>query len=234
LAGPETSAAWDPGQPSGPGSRSALTLDRGRRRRLLHRTAGRRNALREAPVIAQLVGSDVGQKALQSALEYMSKIRLQGWIWKSLLAGLCGVIAHTLLIALKAHAGWLPSFQPYQALQRTLSQLIGSNVSRIVPWAISYLNGMTIVGLLFGSGYRLLPGKHGITKGLSVGVLVWLIMGSVFFPLVGLGFFAWDIGLGLKPTLFSLTMVESYSAVMGTVFAVLNRESSAVRTIEVK
>jgi hypothetical protein len=91
---------------------------------------------------------------------------------------------------------------------------------------------MTVVGLLFTGSYRLLPGRHGITKGLSVGVLVWLIMGSVFFPLVGLGFFAWDVGLGFKPTLFSLTMVETYSAVMGIVFALLNRDLAMARAIK--
>ena len=82
------------------------------------------------------------------------------------------------------------------------------------------------------SGYRLLPGRHGITKGLSVGVLVWLIMGSVLFPLVGLGFLAFDVGLGFQPTLLSLTMVETYSAVMGTVFAFLNRDRSVTRERE--
>lgn len=151
--------------------------------------------------------------------------QFQGWIWKSLIAGLCGALAHTLLISLKVHAGWLPSFQPYHALQKTLNELVGSNVPAIVPWVISYMNSMTVVGLLFGGSYRLLPGKHGITKGFLVGVLVWLIMGAVFFPLVGLGFFAWDIGLGVKPTLFSFTMVQAYSSVMGKVFAILNRVS---------
>ena len=43
----------------------------------------------------------------------MHGTRTHSWIWKSLVAGLCGTIAHTLLISLKAHAGWLPSFQPY-------------------------------------------------------------------------------------------------------------------------
>jgi hypothetical protein len=160
----------------------------------------------------------LGQRSRQSA-------GFRAGFWKSVIAGLCGTIAHTLLIPLKIHVGWLPSFQPYEALQKTLSQLIGGNVPPIIPWAISYLNGMTIVALLFGSSYKLLPGKHGITKGLSVGVLVWLIMGLVFFPLVGLGFFARDVRLGFKPALFSLTMVETYSLVMGTVFAVLNRET---------
>jgi Family of unknown function (DUF6789) len=151
--------------------------------------------------------------------------RFPGWIWKSLIAGLCGAIAHTLLIYLKSRAGWLPSFQPYQALQATLHELVGSHVPTIVPWAISYVNSMTVVGFLFGSSYRLLPGRHGITKGFWAGVLVWLIMGAVFFPLVGLGLFAWDVGQGIKPTLFSFTMVQAYSSVMGKVFALLNRVS---------
>ena len=150
--------------------------------------------------------------------------QLQGWIWKSLVAGLCGAIAHTLFISIKVHAGWLPTFQPYHALQKTLNELVGRDVHPVIPWIISYLNSMSFVGLLFGGSYRLLPGKHGITKGFVAGVLVWLVMGSVFFPLVGLGFFAWDVGLGLRPTLFSLTMVQAYSTVMGKVFAVLNRE----------
>ncbi len=151
--------------------------------------------------------------------------RFQGWIWKSLIAGLCGALAHTLLIYLKTRAGWLPSFEPYRALQATLHDLVGSHVPAIVPWAISYVNSMTVVGFLFGSSYRLLPGRHGITKGFWAGVVVWLIMGAVFFPLVGLGLFAWDVGQGIKPTLFSFTMVQAYSSVMGKVFALLNRIS---------
>ena len=166
----------------------------------------------------------VGSVRIASLARLLVENQLQGWIWKSLVAGLCGAIAHTLLISFKVHAGWLPSFQPYLALQRTLNELVGSDVPAIIPWIISYLNSMTVVGLLFGSSYRLLPGRHGITKGFLAGVLVWLVMGSVFFPLVGLGFFAWDVGQGLRPTLFSLTMVQAYSTVMGKVFAVLNRE----------
>ena len=61
----------------------------------------------------------------------------------------------------------------------------------------------------------------GVTKGILVGILVWLIMGLLFFPLLGLGLFAWDIGLGVKPALFSLAMVLTYSAVMGAVYAAL-------------
>jgi hypothetical protein len=155
----------------------------------------------------------------------MKPQRFPNWVWKSLVAGLCGTIAHTLIVFLKVRAGWLPSFQPYQALQITLSRLLSSSVPPIVPWIISYLNGMTIVGLLFGGSYRFLPGKHGMTKGVLVGILVWLIMGLLFFPMLGLGPFAWNIGLGVRPALFSLAMVLTYSTVMGVVYAALNTKS---------
>jgi hypothetical protein len=35
----------------------------------------------------------------------------------------------------------------------------------IVPWALSLLNGMTILGFLFARINRLLPGKTGAVKG---------------------------------------------------------------------
>jgi hypothetical protein len=152
----------------------------------------------------------------------MKPQQLPSWVWKSLVAGLCGTIAHTLIIFLKVRVGWLPSFQPYEALQITLSRLLSSSVPPIVPWIISYLNGMTIVGLLFGSSYQFLPGKHGITKGALVGMLVWLIMDGLFFPILGLGPFACSIGLGVRPALFSLGVVLTYSMVMGAVYAALD------------
>jgi hypothetical protein len=57
---------------------------------------------------------------------------------------------------------------------------------------------------------------------LIFGVLGWAIMGLLFFPLLGLGFFATQIGLGLSPALFSLAMLLAYSVVMGIVYATLD------------
>ncbi|MGB8089110.1 MAG: acetyl-CoA C-acyltransferase, partial [Pseudolabrys sp.] len=58
---------------------------------------------------------------------------IQGWIWKSLIAGLCGTIVHFLFMYFKSRSGFLPSFQPYQALQATLSYWVGTNVPAFVP-----------------------------------------------------------------------------------------------------
>ena len=100
------------------------------------------------------------------------------WIWKSAVAGLCGSLAHLLLMYFKSKSGLLPSFQPYQSLQLALSQWTGSNVNPLVPWALSFLNGLTIVGFVFGRSYSRLPGSNGAAKGLLFGLLMWVVMGT--------------------------------------------------------
>jgi hypothetical protein len=78
------------------------------------------------------------------------------------------------------------------------------------------------LGFLFGRINRLLPGRNGATKGLTFGLIGWVFMGLIFFPLIGLGPFAIQVGLGAGPALLSLTMVLAYSVVLGMVYAALN------------
>jgi hypothetical protein len=47
-------------------------------------------------------------------------------------------------------------------------------------------------------------------------------MGSIFFPLLGLGLLASGLDLGIQPALFSLAMLLTYSVVLGCVYAALN------------
>jgi hypothetical protein len=146
---------------------------------------------------------------------------VEGWIWKSLIAGTSGTIVHYLFMYFKARSGLLPSFQPYHSFQLALSYWAGANVPAIVPWALSFLNGMAILGFLFGRLNRRLPGRNGLTKGLSFGVIGWVLMGLIFFPLIGLGPFAVGVGSGPGPALLSLAMVLTYSVVLGTVYVAL-------------
>lgn len=147
---------------------------------------------------------------------------MKGWIWKPVIAGLCGTIVHFLFMYFKSRTGLLPSFQPYQSFQATLSYWVGANVPSIVPWALSFANGSTILGFLFGRIYGLLPGQNGATKGLTFGLIGWVIMGLIFFPMIGLGPFAIRVGLGIAPALLSLAMLLTYSVVLGTVYVALN------------
>ena len=72
---------------------------------------------------------------------------------------------------------------------------------------MSFLNGSTILGLCFGRFYSSLPGNSGAAKGVTFGIFGWLLMGFVFFPLVGLGLFAGKLDLGVWPAVFSLAMI---------------------------
>lgn len=126
---------------------------------------------------------------------------------------------------LKSRMGWLPSFHPYEDLQQMLSHLVGSSVHPLVPWALSFLNGAIVLGILFGRSYHLLPGRSGAAKGFVFGVLGWAAIGILFFPMLGQGLFATQVGLGLRPALFSLLMLLTYGTIMGVAYSVLNRTS---------
>jgi hypothetical protein len=147
----------------------------------------------------------------------------RGWVWKVALAGLCGSVTHTLLMFGKTQLGILESFQPYESLQMALGQWTGEYIHPLLPWLLSYLNGSTAAGFAFANLYQHLPGGSGPTKGFIAGVLGWLAMDLIFFPLLGMGPFATRLGLGLWPALFSLGMILAYSVVMGLVYSKIER-----------
>ena len=153
---------------------------------------------------------------------------VKGWIWRSVIAGFCGSMMHFLFMYLKTRTGLLPSFQPYHSFQIALNQWIGTDVPAIVPWALSFLNGMTILGFSFARIYSLLPGKTGAVKGVIFGLIGWVFMNLIFFPLIGLGPFAIRADAGIGPTLLSLVMLQTYSVVLGTVYAALARIAQLV------
>ena len=145
------------------------------------------------------------------------------WIWKSAVAGLCGTLAHYTLMYFKVRTGLMPSFQPYQALQASLGELVGREVHPSVPWLLSFVNGMAVLGFAFGRLYRHIPGGNGLIKGLVFGVAGWLLMNLVFLPVLGFGPFGSATDLGIQPALFTFAMLQTYSLVMGQVYAMLNR-----------
>ena len=106
-----------------------------------------------------------------------------------------------------------------------LSGLVGGSVHPLIPWALSFLNGAVVLGILFGRTYRWLPGHSGAAKGFVFGVFGWIVMGLLFFPMLDRGLFATRAGLGLFPALFSLLMLLTYSIILGIAYSALNQKS---------
>jgi hypothetical protein len=144
--------------------------------------------------------------------------------WRPVAAGLCGTAAHTVLMALKSWAHWLPGFEPYKDLQAMLAAMVGISVPAVIPWLLSYFNGSVVLGFLYGALHRRIPGRNGAAKGAIFGLFGWIIMGLVAFPLLGRGLFAMHAGLGLKPAFFTLLMMLTYSVVLGVAYSVLTTD----------
>ena len=140
------------------------------------------------------------------------------------MASSCGTLAHTGLMELKSRSGLLPDFDPSASLRTALSSLVaGAIPQEALVWLLSPLNGAALIGLLFGRFFNVLPGSNGLTKGLILGCAGWLLLATVLFPALGIGIFAFSLNLGFGPALFSFAMVQSYSLVLGFVYAVLQK-----------
>ena len=139
-------------------------------------------------------------------------------------AGLAASAVHLAFMAFKSWAGLFPSFRPYDDLQHALNDWVGGSVHPSVPWLLSFANGTVVLGFVFARSYRQIPGRGGAAKGLVFGFFGWLLVGLVFFPLLGQGLFGFGAGHRLWPGLYALAMVLGYSVVLGIVYAALSPE----------
>ena len=147
-------------------------------------------------------------------------------IRNSVIAGLCGTVIHSFLSLVHGKMGPLPEFQPNDDFRRALSSLIGQEIHPGVAWLLLFVNGAIVWGFVFGQVYRFLPGQDPWRKGIFFGICAWLMMGFVFFPLVGRGIFAVDLGLGAAPAILLLLMLLTYSLTMSLVYCFLDRSSA--------
>lgn len=130
-------------------------------------------------------------------------------IRNSFIAGLCGTAVHSILLLVHSKSGPLPKFQPNEDIRRGLAELIGTEIHPGIAWLVLFVNGAMIWGFVFGQTYQFLPGQGPLQKGVFFGICAWAIMGFVFFPLVGRGFFAVELDLGVAPAILMLAVCSS-------------------------
>jgi hypothetical protein len=141
--------------------------------------------------------------------------------WKSIAASFCASLVPATLMFLKSWLGLLPSFQPYDDWQRLLRDLFGGVLHPALFWVVSLANAAALLGFLFGHAHAVLPGRTGVVKGLAFSLGAWIVMGLVFFPLIGAGPFALYSHHGAIASLFTLAMILTYGASMGAIYSAL-------------
>jgi hypothetical protein len=153
-------------------------------------------------------------------------VKLRNFLF-SLLAGFGATTVHIALMAIKHRAGILPTFEPYDDLQRLLSSLTNLSFDSPLSWLLPYVNGALILGFVFGKLFAYLPGRTPIAKAAAFGLVAWLIMGLGLLPLAGRGIFARELGLGVLPALLMLAMLMTYAIVMSLLYASLTARAPA-------
>ena len=135
-----------------------------------------------------------------------------------LLAGLAATIVLTVLMV---------AIAPFRApgvnaveLLRQLGATFGLPDSAVVGWVAHVAIGVVLWGLVFAGTYETWPGAPA-RKGAVFAVMIWLLMMSMFMPMVGAGFFGTNIGF-IAPVA-TLVLLLIYGAVLGAAFGRFQR-----------
>ena len=135
-----------------------------------------------------------------------------------LLAGLAATIVLTVLMV---------AIAPFRApgvnaveLLRQLGATFGLPDSAVVGWVAHVAIGVVLWGLVFAGTYETWPGAPA-RKGAVFAVMIWLLMMSMFMPMVGAGFFGTN--LGFVAPVATLVLLLIYGAVLGAAFGRFQR-----------
>lgn len=141
-------------------------------------------------------------------------------VFTTIIAGLAGLVVHSLLMLSKDAFGILPGFQPYEDFQRLLGGWAGGQMGSLVP----YLTGAMIWGFLYARLHRHLPGRSFWAKGLCFALIAWSVMSTGFFLLAGHGLFGLRMGYGFWPAAFMLPMLTTFSLALSFAHSRMRRE----------
>ncbi len=134
---------------------------------------------------------------------------------KGLVAGLAATIVLSVLMLIKSAMGLLPAVDAIQMLTQLGATHFGLPSSLAVGWIVHFVIGVVLWGLVFAGTYETWPDGPAM-KGLVFSVMVWLLMMSMFMPMVGAGFFGTNIGAA--PAVATLVLHLIFGLVLGAVF----------------
>lgn len=139
---------------------------------------------------------------------------------KGIIAGLVATIVLSILMLIKSAAGMLPEVNAIQML----AGIAGMPENLIVGWLLHFLIGAVLWGLLFVWIGTRLPGGR-IVQGIEFGVLAWVLMMVIVFPVAGAGLFGLNIGPAAAIATLVLHIV--YGAVLGWMYQTLETRQAA-------
>ncbi len=135
---------------------------------------------------------------------------------KSMIAGFIATVVLSIFMVLKMKMGLMPELNAIKMLTTMAHGMLGTPATPLVGWAMHFMIGTVVWGVLFALIGKALPGSSYLTKGLSFGVLAWVLMMVMVMPMAGAGFFG--LSLGIMAPVMTLMLHLIYGAVLGLLY----------------
>lgn len=142
---------------------------------------------------------------------------------RSMVAGFVATVVLSLLMMMKSRMGIMPELDVISMLGKMSQDMMGMG-GPAVGWLLHFMIGTVAWGILFALLYSILPGAGSVVKGISFGVLAWLMMMIGPMPMAGAGLFG--LNFGIMAPIMTLMLHIIFGAVMGWVFARLPTASA--------
>lgn len=131
---------------------------------------------------------------------------------RGIAAGLGATIALSILMMAKGMMGLMPELNVIAMLGSMAQDMMGMG-GAAVGWALHFMIGAVIYGVLFDKLNDKLPGDSQIKKGMVFGVAAWLVMMVGIMPMAGAGLFG--MALGMMAPVMTLMLHLIFGAVLG-------------------
>jgi len=138
---------------------------------------------------------------------------------KSMAAGFVATIVLSILMVTKMKMGVMPELNAIKMMTTMAHGMLGTPAVPIIGWIMHFMIGTVVWGVLFALIGKSLPGNGFIVKGLSFGVLAWMLMMVMVMPMAGAGFFG--LSLGMMAPVITLILHLVYGAVLGGLYGKL-------------
>lgn len=138
---------------------------------------------------------------------------------RSMIAGFVATVVLSVLMLMKGMMGLMPELDVIAMLSKMAEDMMGLGGAGLA-WLMHFMIGTVLWGILFALLYEKLPGGGAVAKGISFGVLAWLLMMILPMPMAGAGLFG--MNLGMMAPVMTLGLHVVFGAVLGFVFRQLS------------
>lgn len=143
---------------------------------------------------------------------------------RSMIAGFAATVVLSILMVMKGMMGLMPELDVIAMLSQMSQDMMGIGGAGLA-WLMHFMIGTVLWGILFALLYEKLPGTAAVVKGISFGVLAWLMMMILPMPMAGAGLFG--LNLGMMAPVMTLILHVIFGAVLGYVFHALPADADS-------